>query len=139
MARRRHQKTGSLSRKGDPRPAAEIHSGLPREVTRIIQQCLRKDPAWRYQSAADLKISLCDLQREMESGAPETAAPPAPQRHRARLWVAALALGLALGDDRIVRRLDVPPGDITGMLSRTRGTTWPPSRLVPWNAGVMEH
>ena len=27
-----------------------------------------KDPAWRYQSAADLKISLCDLQHEIESG-----------------------------------------------------------------------
>jgi serine/threonine protein kinase/Tol biopolymer transport system component len=80
---------------GDPRPAAEIQPGLPRELTRIIQRCLRKDPVWRYQSAADLKISLCDLQREMESGAPETA-PPAPV-HRARLWVLALVLGLTLG------------------------------------------
>src|SRR5260370_25175567 len=43
---------------GDPRPAAEIHSGVPRDLEKIIQRCLRKDPAWRYQSAADLKISL---------------------------------------------------------------------------------
>ena len=81
---------------GDPRPAGEIHSGVPRELEKIIRRCLRKDPAWRYQSAADLKISLCDLQREMESGAPEAAAHTAPQ-HRTRLWAATLALGLAAG------------------------------------------
>jgi Tol biopolymer transport system component/predicted Ser/Thr protein kinase len=81
---------------GDPRPAGDIHSGVPRELEKIIQRCLRKDPAWRYQSAADLKISLCDLQREMENGVPE-AARPAPSQHRATLWAAALALGLALG------------------------------------------
>jgi Tol biopolymer transport system component len=81
---------------GDPRPATEIHSGMPRELEKIIQHCLRKDPAWRYQSAADLKISLCDLQREMESGVSE-AAGLAPPQDRARLWAAALALGLTLG------------------------------------------
>jgi serine/threonine protein kinase len=59
--------------------AAGIQPGLPRELVRIIQRCLRKDPAWRYQSAADLKISLHDLLREMENGVPESA-PPAPRR-----------------------------------------------------------
>ena len=81
---------------GDPRPAAKIHAGVPRELEKIIQRCMRKDPAWRYQSAADLKISLCDLQREMESGVPE-AALPAPPEHRGKLWAAILALGLVLG------------------------------------------
>ena len=83
----------------DPKPAAEIHSGLPRELERIIERCLRKDPAWRYQSAADLKISLCDLQREIESGvAAACAGGTGAQRRSARLGVAAaLALGLAVG------------------------------------------
>ena len=81
---------------GDPRPAAELHAGVPRELEKIIQRCLRKDPVWRFQSAADLKISLCDVQREMESGVAETA-PHAPPQGRTRLWVAALALGLAVG------------------------------------------
>jgi Tol biopolymer transport system component/predicted Ser/Thr protein kinase len=81
---------------GDPRPATEIHAGVPRELEKIIQRCMRKDPAWRYQSAADLKISLSDLQREIENGVPEAALPAAPQ-HRGRLWAVALALGLVLG------------------------------------------
>jgi eukaryotic-like serine/threonine-protein kinase len=51
----------------DPRPPAELHAGVPAELAKIILRCLRKDPAWRFQSAADLKISLFDLQRESDS------------------------------------------------------------------------
>jgi Tol biopolymer transport system component/tRNA A-37 threonylcarbamoyl transferase component Bud32 len=80
----------------DPKRPVELQAGLPRELERIIQRCLRKDPAWRYQSAADLKISLYDLQRETESGGP-VAAPTAPARGQAKRWVAPLAVGLAIG------------------------------------------
>jgi eukaryotic-like serine/threonine-protein kinase len=85
--------------KGAPTPATELNRRLPRDLARIIERCLRKDPAWRYQSAADLKISLCDLQSETESGAGETlpAAPAPTPRRRAIRWAAALTLGLALG------------------------------------------
>jgi Tol biopolymer transport system component/tRNA A-37 threonylcarbamoyl transferase component Bud32 len=84
---------------GDPKPVAELHTGVPRDLARIIDRCLRKDPAWRFQSAADLKISLWDLQREIESGAAETAAAPQsrPAPRRFPLWPVALAAGLALG------------------------------------------
>jgi Tol biopolymer transport system component/tRNA A-37 threonylcarbamoyl transferase component Bud32 len=84
---------------GDPRPPAEIRAGLPRDFEKIIERCLRKDPAWRYQSAADLKITLYDLQREIESGAVPVAAPPAPAPppRQAWPWVVALAIGLAFG------------------------------------------
>ncbi len=85
--------------KSRPAPVTELNVGMPRDLARIIERCMRKDPAWRYQSAADLKISLCDLQREAESGAGESApsAPPASTRGRA-IWIAAaLGLGLALG------------------------------------------
>ncbi len=82
----------------DPKPLAELRTGLPRDLARIIERCLRKDPAWRYQSAADLKISLCDLQHDTESGAIEAApAIIAPPRRRTIHWAAALAVGLALG------------------------------------------
>jgi eukaryotic-like serine/threonine-protein kinase len=81
---------------GGPKPLAEIRPELPREFCRIVERCLRKDPAWRYQSAADLKISLSDLLREIESGVPAAAAPAAPPR-RAWRWIAALLIGLAAG------------------------------------------
>ena len=83
----------------DPKPAGEFQAGTPRDLARIIERCLRKDPAWRYQSAADLKISLSDLLRETESGAVQAA--PVEQAVRPqRLGLisgVALALGLVLG------------------------------------------
>ena len=82
----------------NPKPLAELQTGLPRDLARIIERCLRKDPAWRYQSAADLKISLCDLQHEIETGAVEAAQPVTGKpRRRAISWVPVLALGLVLG------------------------------------------
>ncbi|SPF36090.1 Serine/threonine protein kinase [Candidatus Sulfopaludibacter sp. SbA4] len=84
----------------DPQRPAGLHPGLPRDLEKIIQRCLRKDPAWRYQSAADLKISLYDLQHDTEPDV--SAPPPAPpgishDLARSLLWVGMLALGLALG------------------------------------------
>jgi Tol biopolymer transport system component/tRNA A-37 threonylcarbamoyl transferase component Bud32 len=97
---------------GDPRPAAQIHAGLPRDLERIIERCLRKDPAWRYQSTADLKISLCDLQKEVEAGGASgaVAVAAAPARRKTWQWAAALAIGLAAGS-------------AATWLGATRGTT----------------
>jgi Tol biopolymer transport system component/predicted Ser/Thr protein kinase len=83
----------------EPKPAAQLHAGMPRELARIIERCLRKDPAWRYQSAADLKISLSDLLRERESGAAEPApvSMTAAPRRRTTGWIAAAVLGLTVG------------------------------------------
>ena len=83
----------------DPKPAAELRSGMPRELARIIERCLRKDPAWRFQSALDLKISLADLLHEVEAGPPDSApaALVAPPKRRGWRWAAVLCLGLALG------------------------------------------
>jgi Tol biopolymer transport system component len=83
----------------DPQPAAELHTGLPRDLARVIERCLRKDPAWRYQSAADLKITLCDLQRDFESGAGVTAPTALVKRPRRYMigWVSAAVFGIALG------------------------------------------
>ncbi len=83
----------------EPKPAGELRTGIPRDLSRIIERCLRKDPAWRYQSALDLKISLADLLHEVEAGTSDAAAPSPPKsRFGAPVhWAAALALGLVLG------------------------------------------
>ena len=83
----------------DPKPAAELRPGLPRDLARIVERCLRKDPAWRYQSAADLKISLFDLQREIASGTSPLApaAQAAQPKWRGMRLAATAVLGLAFG------------------------------------------
>ena len=52
----------------DPTPPIQIAAGIPPELERIILRCLRKDPARRYQTMADLKVALEDVEAESGSG-----------------------------------------------------------------------
>ncbi len=45
----------------DPRPVTETRSDMPIELDQLIARCLRKDPARRVQTMADLKAALEDL------------------------------------------------------------------------------
>ena len=47
----------------DPRP---MTAPVPRELERIVTRCLRKDPAKRFQSMADVRVVLEDLHEERE-------------------------------------------------------------------------
>jgi Tol biopolymer transport system component/tRNA A-37 threonylcarbamoyl transferase component Bud32 len=78
----------------DPKPASEMIEELPRDAEKIIRRCLRKDPARRFQTMADLKVALEDLKEESDSGALARPAPvKAPSR---RKWWWAAALGVVL-------------------------------------------
>ena len=76
----------------DPAPPSQVAASVPSEVERAILRCLRKDPARRYQSMADLKVALDDLIED--SAASRLAQTPAAPRR------AALALGMGRGDPR---------------------------------------
>jgi Tol biopolymer transport system component len=67
--------------KDNPKPAGQMVEGLPREVERLINRCLRKDVSQRFQHMDDVKIALEELKEESDSGA-LTAAAPAPGRRR---------------------------------------------------------
>jgi predicted Ser/Thr protein kinase/TolB-like protein len=41
-----------------PRPVTELRADFSADVASIIQRCLEKDPAQRYQSASDLRVDL---------------------------------------------------------------------------------
>jgi serine/threonine protein kinase len=73
----------------NPKPPGDVAPGLPRDLEKIIARCLRKDPARRFQDAADLKVALAELKEESESGVLE--APP-KQKPKRRTWLAPLAL-----------------------------------------------
>ena len=45
----------------DPKPLRAVVEDIPPEMERIIARTMRKDPAWRFQSAADLKVALAEL------------------------------------------------------------------------------
>ena len=59
----------------------ELNSAVPRRLDNIIIKALEKDRSQRYQSAAELRKDLAEVQRQMQ-----------PQRVRLRRWLAAVAL-----------------------------------------------
>src|SRR5262245_9211218 len=52
----------------EPKPASELAPAVPRDLEKIIQRCLRKDPERRYQSMKDVRIALEELKEESDSG-----------------------------------------------------------------------
>ena len=75
--------------KDDPKPP----ENLPAEVDRILRRCLRKDPARRFQSMADVKVELDEVREESESG---KLAAPAMSGASVRRWTLPVALGSLL-------------------------------------------
>ncbi len=76
----------------EPTPPSHIAPSVTPDVERAILRCLRKDPARRYQTMADLKVALDDLAEEVTSGRLAQVATAARR--------STLALGLGGGDSR---------------------------------------
>jgi serine/threonine protein kinase len=75
--------------KDNPEHPSQLAADVPRELERIIERCLRKDPDKRFQDAGDLKIALEDIRDEYESGSqPAPTTPPLMLVTRWK-WVAA--------------------------------------------------
>ncbi len=54
--------------KDDPRKISDLAPAVPLDLERIITRCLRKEPERRYQSMADLRVELLDIQEAVDSG-----------------------------------------------------------------------
>jgi serine/threonine protein kinase/Tol biopolymer transport system component len=74
--------------KDTPPSITDLKATLPRELGRIIQHALTKDPERRYQTAKDLRNDLAELQHAIEAGnlavastrtAPHVSLPGGPQ------------------------------------------------------------
>ena len=52
----------------DPQPLGEKVANVPHQLETIVNRCLRKDPARRFQSFTEARLALLDLQEESDSG-----------------------------------------------------------------------
>ena len=115
----------------EPRPASQTVPEVPPELDRIISRCLKKDPARRWQSMADVKVALNEVHDEMDSGIVETSGAISARRRAAfpaTGWLilgalSLLSIGLALGtysarrylhaESLTFQRLTFRRGDVT--------------------------
>jgi serine/threonine protein kinase/Flp pilus assembly protein TadD len=84
-----------------PEPLTGLRTGVPVDLERIVDKCLHKDPAERYQTAGGIMADFRHLQREMTAPS-EPSRPEVVTRGRSRFtsylpWAAALVLITALG------------------------------------------
>ena len=81
----------------EPAPLSQVGQAIPREVERIINRCLRKDPQRRWQNMADIKVALEDVLEELESGNSAWRMERRRRFHREQRADAAVACGDCAG------------------------------------------
>jgi serine/threonine protein kinase/tetratricopeptide (TPR) repeat protein len=95
-----------------------VNAEARHDLQRLIDKCLAKDPAARYQTARDLVVDLRSARRHLDgqsTGLPMTTAPPPPSpaqgfaRQRRILWPAAAVVLLAIAVVLWTRRAPPPP------------------------------
>src|SRR5579864_9191271 len=78
----------------EPKPLRLLNPAVPQSLERMVQHCLEKDPAERFQNAHDLKLQM-ELIAEMPVAGPATAA-PLPASRRWLPWAVAAVLAVAV-------------------------------------------
>ena len=121
----------------DPAPMTEARDPVPRDVERIIERCLRKDPRRRWQNVANLKLALEDVSQAWDASKTASAEEASggwkkgrgrPLFFRLTLAVLALAAGAYVGARSLTRphpafqRLTFRRGDISGAKFSPDGT-----------------
>jgi eukaryotic-like serine/threonine-protein kinase len=91
------------------RPARELNRDLEPEIGRVIERALEKDPAARYQTAADLRAELVRIKRRLEV---QRAPPSLPGRHSVPRYVVA-AVPIVLAVAGLTWYLRSPKGPVT--------------------------
>jgi serine/threonine protein kinase/tetratricopeptide (TPR) repeat protein len=120
---------GILNR--DPVPVRQLNPALPEGLQTVIAKALEKDRLLRYQSAAELKIDLQRLSRDLDSGAAVSSVSlPRAVRPWRRMALAVLAGVLLIGGVATTvslttrgRSTSVGPIDGLAVLPFTNGST----------------
>jgi eukaryotic-like serine/threonine-protein kinase len=78
----------------EPKPLRSLNPDVPQSLERMVQHCLEKDPAERFQNAHDLKLQMQLIAEMPADGA--AAAAPLPATRRWVSWAVAAVLAVAV-------------------------------------------
>jgi serine/threonine protein kinase len=126
----------------EPDPPSKLAPQIPRELERIIQRCLRKDPTRRFHTMQDVKIELEEVREESESGIrPQQA--PAQGKRRWRVYAtASVVVGILLAAWLWRKEREPPPPTQPVPLTAYEGDElWPDFSpdgnqvVFSWNGG----
>ena len=53
--------------RAQPKPPTAVVAECADRLEKVVLRCLRKDPEWRFQHMADVKVALLDVKEESES------------------------------------------------------------------------
>lgn len=125
----------------DIRPIAEVKPDVPAELVHIVDMCLKKNPAQRYQSMREVLSALAPLKRQSDSGALDIPTmrgivpPPArtaPARSMAMMAaVALIILAAGAGAWWLMNRPSAAPAPSTATASPAPSTTSPLTSAPP--------
>ena len=112
----------------DPTPASELIEDLPRDLEKIINRCLRKNPAQRLQHMDDVRTLLEELKEESESGNLVTRPAAAPRRKTGAVMLVFVLVAAAAALTWWLTRPAAPaPLYKLTQLTRDTGLTWQPT------------
>ncbi len=116
---------------GSPKPLGQLVPGTPKELTRLVERCLSKDPARRPESAAAVARELRQIAATSVAPTAHTIRAASLQRSRNR-WVriAVATVLVAAVAVAVVYQLRRPPRS-AGDLRQESFVTWPSEE---WNS-----
>jgi Tol biopolymer transport system component len=82
--------------KQEPKPIRQLVAATPLDLEKIINRCLRKDPARRFQHMGDVKVEIEELKQESDSGALAEVMPTARRVRHPWLWTLVALVILAI-------------------------------------------
>ncbi len=83
--------------KDQPPSIAEVREDLPRQLGRIVESCLEKNPDRRFQTARDVRNQLEALKREASTGSRQVESSAGEKGRSRRTWLAAALAAVLIG------------------------------------------
>ena len=124
--------------KEEPAEISQTRPDLPPGLERVVEHCLEKSPEERFQSAPDLAFQIHALSSPSAVGSGRTAIAAAPRAIKARPWIAALVVVVALAAGVFAGRLTIRPPAAPGYRQITyRQGTILSGRFTPDGATVV--